>query len=69
MNNSKLEAALLRVSMELRLKKAPNLAAATRSVAHKMRLPEAELSAYLHANFQQLMTVSKTSLIHERAVS
>lgn len=66
-DDARLQAALLRVSMELRTRAGCSLPEATGRVAERMGLDEADLGRYLRQHLGQLMAVSQPDLVREKA--
>ena len=64
--SGKLQAALLRVSMELRFDRSMNLEQATGKVALKMHLDQQELGTYLRAHLSELMNASRPDYVREK---
>lgn len=66
-DDARLQAALLRVSMELRTSASCSLPEATARVAKRMDLDTDELGRYLRSHLGQLMAVSQPDLVREKA--
>ena len=65
-DDNRLQAALLRVSMELRTRAGCSLPDATDKVAHCMCLDPGELGRYLRSHLTQLMSVTQHDLVCEK---